>query len=76
MRTTSQYPQYQPIARHIEAYRIGRAVELAERIADAIIAIVEELKAPPRPAFIVVAERDSKRGGEVQNRFMPRYGFE
>ena len=76
MRTTILHPQYAPIARHIEAHGIGRSVDLAERIAEAVLAIVKELQAPPRPAFIVVAERDSKHGGEVHNRFVPRYGFE
>ena len=76
MRTTIQYPQYAPIARHIEAYQVGRSVEVAELIARGIMAIVKEFQAPPRPAYIVVAERDAKRGGEVQNRFLPRYGFE
>jgi hypothetical protein len=76
MRTTSQYPQYAPIEKQIAAYRLGRTIDIAERLADAIVGIVKELQAPPRPAYIVVAERDSKLGGEVQNRFLPRYGFE
>ena len=76
MRTTTQYPQYAPIAKYIAAYQLGRTVEIAERLANAIMAVVKEIQAPPRPAYIVVAERDAKHGGEVQNRFMPRYGFE
>jgi hypothetical protein len=76
MRTTIQHPQYAPIARHVEFHQLGRTIAIAERIADAIMALVNEWKAPPRPAFIVVAERDAKRGGEVLNRFVPRYGFE
>ena len=76
MTTIAKYPQYAPIAHHIEAYQLGRAVDIAERISDAVVALVKELNAPPRPAFIVVAERDRQHGGEVQNRFVPRYGFE
>ena len=66
---------YAPIADQIVAARATRAVRIAEYIADLIVRGVQLLKnemdAPARPAWIIVAER-SKRSGEEYMRFAPR----
>ena len=73
MRTTTQYPaHYAPIAKQIEDRQLGRAVAVAEWIADLIVAAVNELKAPPRPAWIVIEEVSRKEGGAHYMRFAPR----
>ena len=75
MKATKLSTTYAPIADQIEAAGIGRAVAIAETLADLIVrgvnALRSEIDAPARPAWIIVAERN-KRSGEQYMRFAPR----
>ena len=72
MSISSRYPHYAPIAHHIEAAQLGRVVAVAEYLADLVVALVDEFKAPPRPAWIIVQDQESRRGGERFMRVAPR----
>ena len=72
MNIVTRYPHYAPIAAHIEAHNLGRVVEIAESIAALFGALLAELKSPPRPAWIIVEERDTRLGGARFMRFAPR----
>lgn len=72
MSISTQYPHYAPIAHHIEAAQLGRVVAIAEYLSDLVVAAVAEFKAPPRPAWIIVQEREERHGGERFMRFTPR----
>ncbi|HUP30388.1 MAG TPA: hypothetical protein VM122_09465 [Usitatibacter sp.] len=47
MRANTLYPEYNAIQKHIDAARIGRVVDIAESIADMIMAVVREIQSPP-----------------------------
>lgn len=63
---------YAPIARHIRAFHRERTVRIAERIAELLVAAWNEIKAPPRPAWIIVEGRENTRTADRFMRFVPR----
>ena len=83
MTTRTLRPDYAPIARHIRAARLERVVAVADAIAEFVVETgrilgavtrrwARDLAAPPRPAFMIVAVREKKRGMQVRNVFAPR----
>lgn len=47
MKAIDEYPEYAPIAKHIDDAGIGRVVGIAEAIATVIVAAVREIQSPP-----------------------------
>lgn len=60
------YPQL------IRTHHLEHTAALAERIGGFLADAWHELLAPPRPAWIIVAERSARRRGEVSHLFAPR----
>jgi hypothetical protein len=54
MNVAARYPQYAPIARHIEAAQLERIVVLAEALADFIADCWKSFLAGPRPAAVII----------------------
>jgi hypothetical protein len=68
-KTTPVLSPYQSILPYIRAEHLERVVEVSEAIAGFIVRWWHELSAPPRPAFMIVAVREPRRGNEVTLRF-------
>jgi hypothetical protein len=56
-----EYSQYAPIAKHIRAHRIERAVVIAEGFANFLAAVWAEIQRPPAPAPIIIDRRRAVR---------------
>ncbi len=71
---TRDFPEYAAIEGHIRKARIERVAYLSRAIAGFVMAIVNELKAPPAaPAIVIDRRRESRSGvSRMTNRFAPR----
>jgi hypothetical protein len=57
MNTNNAYPEYAAIQHHLRHARIERAPVIAEAIAAFIVACWDAVKAPPRPAAVIINGR-------------------
>ena len=72
MKNTLPIPApYRTVASFIRAEHLERVVAVAEAIAHVVARGWRELTAPPRPAWMIVAVREPRRGNEVTLRFAP-----
>lgn len=60
------------LQQYIRQEHLERVAQVAERIADVLVAAWRELLAPPRPAWIIVETRENTRTADRFMRFVPR----
>lgn len=63
---------YAPIQKHIEAAGIQRSVDVAEGIADFILAAWQWIQSPPAPAAEIVIDRYTTDEASKYYRLVPR----
>ena len=63
---------YESIVPYIRREHLERVVAVSEAIAGFVARWWREISAPPRPAFLILAVREPRRGNQVSLLFAPR----
>ena len=71
-KTTPIVSPYESIVPYIRAEHLERVVAVSEAIAAFVARWWREISAPPRPAWMIVAVREPRRGDQVSLLFAPR----
>jgi hypothetical protein len=64
MSTRNNYPEYAAIEHHIRRAKIARVPAIAEAVAGFVVMCWNEIKAPPKPAAVIIEQRRSSSGYE------------